>query len=441
MKHTMYDIFMGTNGYPGPGIMATVPTLMNMTREGIRVDPVECEKWLEELRGEIFIENKAWAAQFAPLNPMSTRHLNHLLYTQWELPVQRSKDDDITADELACVNLRELVASRPRLKKHKAWMDDPRCQPEVFDLLLRIRRLNKSLGTYADVKLHDDGRVHPGYLPESKDTETRDGTNKKRKGLAATGRLASRDPNIQNQPYRARIMYIPDSDKFTFVSHDYKSAELYVTAHVSGDLVLLDDLASGDVHSRNAARVGCERRTAKAVIYGTNYGAGPKKISDTVLVQDGIFISPNECKRVQDGIARVYNVMWAHRQTIASMCVNEGYVVNPLGRIRYYYNGASDITSAYDYIPQSTVADVLWCVLRDVERCARSFGGRLVTTVHDCIVAQIPNEHVEEYAHAAKQIMERRFDVIAPGFYIPVDCEVGEPGGSWGNLHKMEVAA
>lgn len=444
MTYTMYDIFMGTNGYPGPGIMATVPTLMDMTEGGFKVDPAGCKAWMDELRADIFVQNKKWMETMAPLNPMSTQQMVHFLYKGWELPAQYSKEDGVTVDELACINLRELVVARPHTRTPKAWMTDPRCTPELFDLLLNIRRLNKELGTYADVKLHEDGKVHPGYLPESKDTETRDGANKKRKGLAATGRLASRDPNIQNQPKRARIMYIADDDRYTIVQHDYKSAELYVTAYVSGDKVLLDDLQCtdpGGLHGRNAARIGCERRTAKAVIYGTSYGAGAKKISDTIKLQDGVLISPDECKRVQDSIAKVYHVMWAHRQVIASMCVNEGMVVNPFGRVRYYYNGAGDITSAYDYIPQSTVADVMWCVLRDVGLYARSLGGRLLTTVHDSIVAQIPNARVEEYAIGASKIMERRFDCVAPGFWIPTEVEVGVPGGSWGSLHKLEVAA
>jgi len=441
MKYTMYDIFMGTNDYPGPGIMATVPTLMDLTEGGLLVDPIERDKWMVELREEMFVAQKKWSEVFAPINPLSNLQLNKLLYNAWELPIQRSKEDGVTVDELACINLREIVEAGPNRGKTRGWMNDPRCTADVFNQLLNIRRINKSMKTYGEVVLHGDGRVHPGYLPESKDTETLDGTNSKRKGLAATGRLASRDPNIQNQPKRARIMYIPDSDKYTFVQHDYKSAELFVMAAVSGDKVLWDDVNAGGIHDRNAQRLGCEKRAAKAVIYGTNYGAGPKKISDTILLDTGVHISTAECKRIQDGIAKVYHVMWAYRQVIASMCVNEGCVVNPFGRVRYYYNGTGDITSAYDYIPQSTVADILWCVLRDVGILARSLGGRLTTTVHDSIVAQIPNANVEEYAVRAKAIMERRFDCVAPGFYIPVDVEVGVPGGSWGNLHKLEVAA
>lgn len=439
-RYTMYDIFMGTNGFPGPGIMATVPTLMEMTEGGIMVDPVECSNWLASLRAEMFEAQKQWSERFAPINPLSNQQLGKLLYGEWELPVQRSKEDGVTVDELACINLRNMVISGGNARKTRAWMNDPRCTPDVFDMLLNIRRISKETKTYAEVLIHGDGKVHPGYLPESKDTETLDGTNKKRKGLAATGRLASRDPNIQNQSKRARKMYITDNIDLVFVEHDWRAAELYVTAAVSGDSILMDDLASGDIHTRNAARLGCERRTAKAVIYGTNYGAGKQKISDTILVQDGVYISPDECGRVQDGIAKTYHVMWAYRQLIASMCVDEGCVVNPMGRIRYYYNGASDITSAYDYVPQSTVADVAWCVLRDVARLARSLGGRLTTTVHDSLLAQIPVANVNEYAIGVKAIMERTFDCVAPGFFIPADVKVGIPGGSWANMSKWEAA-
>lgn len=436
MTFSMYDIYMGTNGYPGPGVMQTVPTLMDMTRDGFKVDPVARRAWLDKLYAELKTEEVAWASTFAPTSPSSTFQLRKLMHDEWEFPVYRSKHDGITIDELALVNYKQLVVERGKDAKPKwRWQTDPRCTPDVFDLLLRIRGVSKSIQTYGEVKVHDDGRIHPGYLPESKDSETND--NSKRKGLAATGRLASRDPNIQNQPKLARKMFIADTPNMWIVQHDYTSAELYVTAEVSGDVVLKEDLRVGKIHARNAERFNCDKRAAKAVIYGTNYGAGPKKISDTLKL-DNVFIPEAECKRIQNGIAKTYSVMWAWRQVIASMCVNEGCVANPMGRVRYYYNGAGDITSAYDFVPQSTVADILWCVLRDVGRCAKRHGGRLLTTVHDSIVAQIPDGNQFAYAVETKAIMERRFDCVGPGFFIPVGVEFAKPGMSWGDLEEME---
>jgi DNA polymerase-1 len=231
-------------------------------------------------------------------------------------------------------------------------------------------------------------------------------------------------------------MYIPDHDDFAFGQLDYSGAELWVMATVSNDPVMLADLREGDLHGIGAKAVGCERKTFKAVIFGTMYGAGPSKISETIRKQDGIFIPVSECKRIQGGLARRYNVMWAFRQSISNAVVARGWIKNPFGRARFYYNGTKDIPSALDYIPQSTVADILWSILKPVAECAERYGGRLTTTVHDSVLIQCPNDRIRDCIRECKAIMEREFPQVARGFKIPVECELGGPGVSWGELIK-----
>jgi DNA polymerase I-like protein with 3'-5' exonuclease and polymerase domains len=91
-----------------------------------------------------------------------------------------------------------------------------------------------------------------------------------------------------------------------------------------------------------------------------------------------------------------------------------------------------------DFIPQSTVADILWCVLKPVAAMARRYGGRMVTTVHDSILLAVPRQHRDAAAIEMKQIMEQRFDCVRKGFYIPVELKVGEAGASWGELKGWE---
>lgn len=431
----MWDLFMGGNGYPGPGEMKTIPTLMEMTANGVKVDLVIAKAYATRLRKHLLRLEKMWAKQFAPLNPASNPQLCKFFYKEWKLPIHRNKEDGITVDELACVNLRELVAERPKFRETPPWQNDERCTPRVFDLLLNIRFVSKELKTYAKVVPDDHSFIHPSYLPEAKDSETRDG--KKRKGAAATGRLASSNPNFQNQSDGAKAMFIPDHSDWCFVSADFKSAELWCLAARSGDPQLKADLISGDLHERGAKDVGCERRTFKAVIFGTCYGAGARKISDTIKKDDGIFISEDECKRIQRGIARRYPILWGYRQYLADLCVNEGCVTNAFGRVRFFYGGSRDIPAAMDYDPQSTVADVLWCVLKPTRDAVTAIGGHMTATVHDQILAQCHKDNVPACVEAMRKAMQHIFDNIAPGFYLPVKFKVGAPGANWLELEKL----
>lgn len=419
----MYDLFRNI-------VMPSHSVLIELADGGIKVDPIRNKKWIAKLEKNMDRLNRLWY-KYHTTNPKSSRQLCDLFYKKWKLPVQISKGDGPTVDELACINLRELVRIGTD-KEACPWIEFPECNVRTFDLLILMRDISKNLSTYAKTIVDMKHKIYPQYLPESKDFENARG--KIRKGAAATGRLASRDPNLQNQPKIARLMYIPDRPDWTFIELDYSAAELWVIARLSNDNVMLADLASGDPHAIGAKAIGCERKTYKNVIYGTMYGAGPQKISDTIKKNDGIYVPSSECKRVQQGVASRYRDLWAYRQGISDRCVSKGWIKNPFGRVRFFYGGSRDIPSALDFIPQSTVADIMWSVFREIADCAIRHGGRLTTTIHDSMLIQVPASVATACALEAKAIMERRFDNIAPNFYIPVDIKMGKPGASWGEL-------
>jgi DNA polymerase I-like protein with 3'-5' exonuclease and polymerase domains len=221
-----------------------------------------------------------------------------------------------------------------------------------------------------------------------------------------------------------------------FLQADYKSAELFVMAYMSGDKRLQEDL-KGDMHSANAKRFGVPRATAKNVTYACQYLAGPPKVSEMILEQEHEFVDIATCKRIMDGLASYYTDVTAYKRHLISLCDTKKYIKNPFGRIRFFHDGGAP--AAVDYIPQSVVADILWCVLKEVAMFARTLGGRLTTTVHDSILIQVPKDKVAVAAAGMKKIMERTFDCVAQGFFIPVEVEVGAPGASWGNLHAYTV--
>jgi hypothetical protein len=429
----MWNLFMGVNGHPGPGVMETLPELELMTRGGLLLDRASATKWVGKLQRQMLRYLKLWSRMFPETNPHANPQVSKLLYGSWGLPVQRNRySEGISVDELALITLQAFVRDQRQNPAFDGeWQDDPRCVPRTFDLLLKMRAASKTLSTYVlPVADSEEARVHPRYIPVSKDDD-RGGMKMDSRGNTATGRLASYGPNIQNQPKKVRALYVPDQPDWCFIQADYKSAELHVLAGMSGDERLLADLA-GDMHQLNADRLGIPRPTGKNVTYASQYLASPSKQSEMILEQAHMYVSPAECSRISNAIWGNYSKAQAYKMHLVHLCDTQHKIVNPFGRVRYFHDGRA--TAAVNFIPQSTVADILWCVLKPVAEAARLFGGRMVTTVHDSILVAVPSQNVHAAALLIKNIMEKRFDCVRPGFYIPVELEVAGPGESWAKV-------
>ena len=438
----VHKLFLGVDGHPGPGCMETIPELALMSKGGLRIGKAAAVHLCERLEEKQFKYLKWWTRLFPHVTFSKNNHLLKLFYTEWGLPVYRNKEQGLPVDELALVWLQAYVkAHKDDPEVDAPWKDDPRCNYKTFKHMMRMRTTDKLLSTYVQkVMLSAETSVHPSYLPASKDDEAGGKKEGKSlmdsKGTTATGRLAAYKPNIANQPKKMRVLYVPDTDDMCFVQADYKSAELYVLAGMSGDKLLLDDLQH-DMHQRNADRLGVDRKTAKNVTYASQYLATPSKQSEMILEQEHMWVSPSDCLNISEAIWGNYSDASAYKQLLVEMCAAKAYIQNKFGRIRFFHAGQAP--QAVDFIPQSTVADILWCVMKKVAVFLRSLGGRLVTTVYDSMLACVPKDKVDEAARGMKRIMEQRFHNVRKDFYIPVEIEVGAPGASWGSLKKYEL--
>lgn len=434
----VWNLFMGQGNHPGPGEMATIPTLTEASRNGIPLNVEYVRKWMPKLERNLQRLENLWFKNFPGVKWSSPKALAKLFYNEWELPVQRTREEGMSTDELACVSLAAFVEVQSKLPTFNGpWKTDPRCNKRTFDLLLKLRDTAKTLGTYvAPAAINETKRVHPQYLPVSKDAETGANRTMSSKGNTSTGRLAAYGVPIQQQPKKVRVLYVPDDPSHCFIQADYKSAELYVMAWMSGDKKLLADL-TGDMHQLNADRLGVTRKAAKNVTYASQYLAGPSKQSEMILKQEHIYISPGECLRIANGVWGHYDKVSAYKEHLITLCKTKKYIQNPFGRIRFFH--ANEAPAAVDFIPQSVVADVLWCVLKPVADMAKKYGGRLYTTVHDSILIAVPHEHAHQAAIEVKMIMEQRFDIVAPGFYIPVEVEMAGAGEPWSAVKKVDL--
>jgi DNA polymerase I-like protein with 3'-5' exonuclease and polymerase domains len=156
-----------------------------------------------------------------------------------------------------------------------------------------------------------------------------------------------------------------------------------------------------------------------------------------ILEQVHLYVSPAECSRISNAIWGNYTKAQAYKMHLVHLCDTKHKITNPFGRVRHFHDGRA--TAAVNFIPQSTTADILWCVLKPVAVFARLLGGRMVTTVHDSILICVPMDKVDEAAQGMKTIMERKFDCVCKGWYIPVEIETGAPGASWAKLKPYVV--
>ena len=446
-----WDLFMGRGACPGPGVMATLPMLTESSRIGIRVNRPFAKAWTKRLNKHLLTLLKMWNKHFAGYNPFSNPDMKRLFYTEWNLPIQRNPKEGISVDELSCMKLKNYTlafAGHPAAAD-EGWTTDPRFGHRVFELLIVIRQVSKSLGTYAQpIAEGTDTRVYPQYLPSAKDNEHT--SESKSKGNTATGRLVAYGLNIQNQGKYARGMYLPDTDEMCFLQADYVRAEPTTMAWSAGDEAMKADLASGDLYTALAQRVlalagvKVTRKICKSVFLASQYLAGAPKVSDMILKSEHVYIDPATCKLIQRITAEAYHAVAALKQWLITQCHTAGYIRNPFGRVRTFYDDRA--ASAVDFWPQSIVGDIMWCVMLLVHRAAQRYGGRFVLQVHDSIVVQVPQRHMAAMARDMRDIMSRTFDCVAPGFHIPVDFEAAGPGQAWGEVkpyvleHSQSVA-
>lgn len=409
-------------------LMDSIPVLLDMHERGIKVDMIRAVRWSQDLTSKLEELSAKWITLTQPhalalglpsIPPLSGPKVQKL-FLALGMEERRNKDDGTTLDAEALYDLKRLYPEHA----------------ELVSTLEEYRGTNKQLGTYAKTLAglfaENRDRVHPQYLPGGQEGETFG-----RKGGASTGRPGVSNPNIQNQTPDARRMYVPDSDRHCLLEFDYSQAELRVIGAVSRDQRLLDALGTADIHQVTADRLGIPRPIAKNTIYASCYLGGAKTIQG-MMKRKGQYAEVKAIKRAQALLRQEYVRMFAWQEATIANATGTGYIINPFGRVRFFYDRENDAPEMVDFIPQSTVADITWVVLGQLAAAAVKYGGRVITLVHDSFLIQVLEEHVESAREEFRQIMEQKFENVGTGFYLPTVCKTGKPGQSWGDLLKEE---
>jgi DNA polymerase-1 len=390
-----------------------IGVLVDMEWEGIAIDAAHFARLRTQLRGELLeLERAIHREAGTEFNLNSTPQLRHVLFEKLQLPVlKKTKTGPSTDAEV----LEELAALGHALPK----------------LLLEYREVSKLLSTYLETLPAEvnpaTGRIHTSFNQIG----------------AATGRLSSTEPNLQNIPVRSprgeaiRRGFVP-RDGCRFIVADYSQIELRLLAHLSGDPAFVEAFrAGGDIHRQTAAlifgvtpdAVTAEMRArAKTINFATIYGQGPHALARQ------LGISYEDARRfIDEYFLRFAGVRRFLDRTIAE-ARQRGWVETIFGRRRYipelqdrnYNIRAFGERTATNSPLQGSAADLIKvAMIRVADALRREYAAKLLLQVHDELVVESPLAEVDAVARVVKECMEG-----AATLRVPLVASVGA-GPNW----------
>lgn len=388
--------------------------LAQMEMVGIAVDI----DYLERLRGEfdaavVNAEESAYAVLGKKLNLGSPKQLQVVLFEELRMPRTRRTKSGYTTDAEALAGLYHRTG-HPFLEHLLAHRDAIKLRQTVDGLLSAVT---------------DDGRIHTTYMQT----------------VAATGRLSSTEPNLQNIPIRTvsgrriREAFVVGSDFETLMTADYSQIEMRLMADASADQGLIEAFRSGqDFHTTMAARVfgvaedsvsPAQRAQIKAMNYGLAYGLSAYGLSQ----QLGIEVA--EAKILMGEYFEKFGGVRDYLTAVVDDARHSGYTATMLGRRRYL----PDLNStnrqrremaeraALNAPIQGSAADIIKVAMLDVESALHREGlaSRMLLQVHDELVLEIAPGELEQVSSLVRDRMGHALQLR-----VPLDVSVGT-GRSW----------
>lgn len=397
-----------------------IHVLADMEFLGIRVNPEELKSQSEELGGRLeVLMHEIYDLAEEEFNIDSPKQLRVILFEKLGLPVQKRTKTGPSTDQ----EVLETLASMHKL-------------PEK---IIEHRQLSKLKGTYLDTLPElinaETGRIHASF----------------NQVVAATGRLSSSDPNLQNIPIRReegrriRKAFLPGKEGWKLLCADYSQIELRMLAHFSGDPELLKAYQEGlDIHTAVAAEVfnvepeevdKDERRIAKAVNFGVIYGQSPFGLAKS------LGIPQQDAAEFIDNYFAQFSRVEEFMLELLKDCANKGYAETILGR-RREIQGIRQLEgrqrnmperTAINTVIQGSAADLIkQAMLNVAAKLRESLGlGNLLLQIHDELVFECPEDRVEELATLVKAEMESAMELDVP---LVVDLSAGP---NWYDLDQV----
>jgi DNA polymerase-1 len=401
--------------------MPLVPVLTHMERNGVRLDENFLAAYSEQLNEELIAtRTKIFETANTEFNMDSPKQLGEVLFDQMGIPYKGKK-----------TKTGQYATGEDKL------MTYAKDYPIVHDIL-EYRQIAKLRSTYVDAlpKLIDPktGRVHTTFS----------------QATAATGRLSSVNPNLQNIPIRTergrkvRQAFVPGGEEYVFMAADYSQIELRLIAELSGDAAMLEAFNQGlDIHAATAAKVFDVplekvtremRSNAKTVNFGIIYGVSAFGLSQQTN------LSRTESKEVIESYFKTYPGIKKYMDENVELAREKGYVTTILGRKRILkdINSRNAILrghaerNAINTPVQGSAADMIKLAMIDIHAAMKERGMQSMMTlqVHDELVFDALKSEQEEL----EALVVEKMQSALPGLKVPIIAEVGT-GTNWLEAH------
>lgn len=374
---------------------AFILTLFDMEREGIALNRAKMQNLLLENDTKL----KALTAEIYELagenfNINSVKQLGEVLFEHLKLPVKKKTKTGYSTDESV---LAELLDAHPVIAK-----------------ILDYRELYKLQSTYCEpllnlAKRDEQSRIYTSFLQTG----------------TSTGRLSSKNPNLQNIPARGRLAKdvrecFEAKAGFSFVGLDYSQIELRLLAHFSRDGALLEAFANDeDIHARTAISIfgdasGDNRAVAKSINFGLIYGMGSSKLSAQVD------ITRAQAKEYIQRYFRAFPSIKGFLEGIKTQAKNDGFVRTLLGRKRLFdFTNATPMhiamyeREAVNTIFQGSAADIVKMAMLRLREILDE-RARMLLQIHDELIFEVRDDYAQEFGEHAREVMEKIYKLNVP---------------------------
>lgn len=388
-----------------------VAVLADMEREGIRIDVEYLKKLSKEFGAEaLTLEERIYEQAGERFNLASPKQLGPILFDKLKLvdkPKKTKTGQYSTAEDV----LSYLAKDHPIVADILEWRS--------------VQKLNNTYVAALPEEVNPaTGRVHTQY----------------NQAVAATGRLSSNHPNLQNIPIRTqrgqlvRKAFVPRNDDFLLLAADYSQIELRVIASLSGDPEMQSAFINNeDIHASTAAKVfGVplsevsreQRSQAKTVNFGIIYGVSAFGLSNQTS------LNRSEAKDLIDAYYTTYPRLKAYMGEQVHFARENGYVETVLGRRRYLKDinsrnpvvrGAAE-RNAVNAPIQGSAADIIKIAMLRIHQKLKGFESKMLLQVHDELVFDAKKSELEDLQQMVKTEMEQAFTLNVP---LVVDMDTG----------------
>lgn len=388
-----------------------ISTLISMEEKGIKIDIpffenllTNANRTIEQLTTDIY---KLSGCEF---NINSPKQLGVILFETLELKKGKKTKTGYSTDEKVLNGLKD---EHPVIEKLLEYRESYKLRSTYIEPLLKL------------AKVDDEARIFTSFLQTG----------------TTTGRLSSKNPNLQNIPTRTplgrkiREGFIA-REGYKLLSIDYSQIELRLLAHFSHDEALVDAFNHGkDIHLETAIKIFGEdeakekRAIAKTINFGLLYGMGSRKLSQT------LGITTSEAKEYIDSYFKSFATVKSFLDSVIEGAKEDGYVKTLLNRKRMFdYESANAFVKAsfdresVNTLFQGSAADLIKLSMNKFEKELVDDRALMLLQIHDELIFEVKEDYIKEFAPYAKELMQNIYKLD-----VPLECTVNI-GDNWGQL-------